>query len=198
MTWANVLLLAAQIFNRPIILVPFHPEDAHNPGGTIEFHPREPSPYVTVQATTAPPTLATGQPRPRQGPRGPPTLSRDPLSSGTMTSTEAESALVLNSFYIEKVVKLREKLEVYCHPQNSPSLPRSAPNCQNKYFEFKFANESRIRKTICRLKPTRARGVDKIPASVLKLGVSVLAAPIARLVNVSLASGVVLVRSRQP
>jgi hypothetical protein len=60
--------------------------------------------------------------------------------SGTMTSTEAESASVLNSFYIEKVVKLREKLEVHCHPQNSPSSPRSAPNSQNKYFEFKFAN----------------------------------------------------------
>jgi hypothetical protein len=39
----NVLLLAAQIFQRPIILVPFHPEDAHNPWGTIEFHPRDPS-----------------------------------------------------------------------------------------------------------------------------------------------------------
>jgi hypothetical protein len=39
----NVLHLAAQIFNRPIILVPFHPEDAHNPAGTIEFHPRDPS-----------------------------------------------------------------------------------------------------------------------------------------------------------
>jgi hypothetical protein len=35
--------LAAQIFHRPIILVPFHPEDAHNPWGTIEFHPRDPS-----------------------------------------------------------------------------------------------------------------------------------------------------------
>jgi hypothetical protein len=35
--------LAAQIFQRPIILVPFHPEDAHNPWGTIEFHPRDPS-----------------------------------------------------------------------------------------------------------------------------------------------------------
>jgi hypothetical protein len=111
--------------------------------------------------------------------------------SGTLTSTEAESASVLNLFYIEKAMKLCEKLEVHCHPQNSPSSPRSAPNSQNKFFEFKFANETRIKKTNCRLKPTRARGVDEIPATVLKLGVSILAAPITRLVNVSLVSGVV-------
>jgi hypothetical protein len=63
---------------------------------------------------------------------------------------------------------------------------------KTSFLSLKFANESRIKKTICRLKTTRAQGIDEIPASVLKLGVSVLAAPIARLVNVSLASGVVL------
>jgi hypothetical protein len=113
-------------------------------------------------------------------------------ASGTLTSTEAESATVLNTFYIEKVRKLCEKLQVHCHPQIVSSYPRSVPNSNNKFFAFGFANETRITKTIHRLKPTKARGVDDIPASILKLGVSVLAAPIARLVNISLASGVVL------
>jgi hypothetical protein len=76
-------------------------------------------------------------------------------------------------------------------PSSSWSYPRSVPNSNNKFFAFGFANETRIAKIICRLKPTKARGVDDIPASILKLGVSVLTAPIARLVNVSLASEVV-------
>jgi hypothetical protein len=112
-------------------------------------------------------------------------------ASGTLTSTQAESATMLNTFYIEKVRKLREKLQVHCHPQIVSSYPRSVPNSNNKFFAFRFANETRIAETIRRLKPTKARGVDDIPASILKLGVSVLAAPIASLVNVSLASGVV-------
>jgi hypothetical protein len=112
-------------------------------------------------------------------------------ASGTLTSTDAESATVLNTFYIEKVKKLREKLQVHCHPQIVSSCPRSVPNSNNEFFAFGFADETKIAKTIRRLKPTKARGIDDIPASILKLGVSVLAAPIARLVNVSLASGVV-------
>jgi hypothetical protein len=66
--------------------------------------------------------------------------------SGTPTSTEAESASVLNSFYIKKVMKLREKLEVHCQSQNSPSSPRSPPNSQNKFFEFKICERVQNKK----------------------------------------------------
>jgi hypothetical protein len=62
---------------------------------------------------------------------------------------------------------------------------------RGRTFLFSFANAGKIAKTIKQLGPTEAVGIDGIPASVLKKGVTVLATPLAHLVNRSLAEGVV-------
>jgi hypothetical protein len=56
---------------------------------------------------------------------------------------------------------------------------------------FEFANAARVKGIILGLSSTEALGNDGIPVSVLKLGVEVFAAPIAHLVNRSLATGIV-------
>jgi hypothetical protein len=60
-----------------------------------------------------------------------------------------------------------------------------------KSFSFSFANAGKIARTIKRLGPREAVGIDGIPASILKKGVSLLAAPLAHLVNRSLDEGIV-------
>jgi hypothetical protein len=56
-------------------------------------------------------------------------------------------------------------------------------------FCFKFSNAKRIAKTIKGLNNTEALVIGRIPTSVLKKGVEVLARPIAHLVNRSLSEG---------
>ena len=46
-----------------------------------------------------------------------------------------------------------------------------------------------VAKTIKGLKNTSALGIDKIPTSAWKLGVEILAAPVAKLINLSLSTG---------
>jgi hypothetical protein len=56
-------------------------------------------------------------------------------------------------------------------------------------FHLKFANAKRTSEAIKGLNNTEALGVDKIPTSVLKKGVEILAGPVSHLVNRSLAEG---------
>jgi hypothetical protein len=56
-------------------------------------------------------------------------------------------------------------------------------------FHFKFANAKRTSEAIKGLNNTEALGVDKIPTSVLKKGVEILAGSISHLINRSLAEG---------
>ena len=58
-------------------------------------------------------------------------------------------------------------------------------------FDFKFISASVVTRFISSLKNTKALGVDKIATEALKKGVITLSGPIARLCNISMASGVV-------
>ena len=57
-------------------------------------------------------------------------------------------------------------------------------------FEFNFVNASQITKKISNLKNTKALGVDNIATEVWKKGRITLSGPIARLCNVSMATGI--------
>jgi len=67
--------------------------------------------------------------------------------------------------------------------------PPSMSTNTRERFSFKFASAGNIAKVICGLKNTEAQGLDGIPIKVLKLGVEVLASPVAHLVNMSLSQG---------
>jgi hypothetical protein len=59
-------------------------------------------------------------------------------------------------------------------------------------FFFKFENVKKISRLIKGLNNTEAIGMDRIPTSVLKKGVEVLAGPVSHMVNCSLAEGCVV------
>ena len=106
------------------------------------------------------------------------------IVDGNATIGNAEAAKVMNNFYIEKVTKLRANLRSVSTPLSD--WPRSSAA-----FHFSFASAGKISKVISAMKSTEALGLDGIPVSILKKGVDVLASPIAHLINMSLASGIV-------
>ena len=104
--------------------------------------------------------------------------------NGVPTKDKFEAATATNQFFIEKVVKLREKLP----PASSvKALPRELT--PPRRFEFSFANASKVARIIRGLSSTGALGNDGIPVNILKLGVNILASPIAHLINMSLSTG---------
>jgi hypothetical protein len=116
---------------------------------------------------------------------GPPSLPQSIIApSGLKTSGAAAAADVMNAYYIDKVNLLREKIpSAHIHPQISAS--------KEKTFAFSYANAGRVSATIKALGNSQAVGIDGIPMLVFKLGSEVLSSPIARLVNVSLSSGII-------
>jgi hypothetical protein len=91
----------------------------------------------------------------------------------------------MNTFYVTKVDKLREKIADAPPPPLSDWPKKSAP------FNFSYANAGRIAKIVRGLGSTEALGIDGIPISVLKKGIETLASLLAHLINRSLASGTV-------
>jgi hypothetical protein len=90
----------------------------------------------------------------------------------------------LNSFYIDKVNKLREKTRGAASARTSEWPPASAP------FSFTFVRAARVIKTIRGLNSTEALGLDGVPVSVLKKGSEVIGYPLAHVINRSMHTGV--------
>ena len=114
-----------------------------------------------------------------------PTLPASLEVNGVSTVGNLEAADAMNAYYIKKIDDLRDEL-TDCPPPPTSSWPE-----QSRDFSWKFPNAGRISRIVGDLGSTEALGIDGIPVSVLKKGVSVLASPIAFLVQRSLASGIV-------
>jgi hypothetical protein len=112
----------------------------------------------------------------------PPSLVKS--GSRTKTASDKEAADEMNSFYIDKVDKLRKKTEGTPPPPPPPSWPPAPAT-----FNFAYISAGRLKKIVLGLNPTEAQGIDAIPVSVLKKGIKLLADPITYLVNRSLATG---------
>ncbi len=94
----------------------------------------------------------------------------------------------MNKFYVDKISKLRDRI-------TAPPVPNSpiGGGSRDEVGEFvlKEPSVASVAKEILALKNTGAEGVDKIPVSVLKKGVEVLAAPITHLISASIRTGMV-------
>jgi hypothetical protein len=101
---------------------------------------------------------------------------------GSPTESSADAANLVNEFYVAKVDKLRERN--IGHDPIKSDWPKETGD-----FGFSFTNAGRITKVVKGLKSTNAAGVDDIPIGVYKMGIDVLAAPVAHMVNRSLAVG---------
>ncbi len=103
-----------------------------------------------------------------------------------------ELANHMNEFYISKIEKLRSGIPPREQEQGQAEGTRPCPGEEpEEELVLRPPSVLQIKKVISALKNTGAVGVDGIPVSVLKMGVDVLADPIAHLVATSLASGIV-------
>jgi hypothetical protein len=107
------------------------------------------------------------------------------LPDGSKTTGNVSAAETMMGYYIDKVLNLRVGIA------NAPPAPTPAWPATKHPFSFSFATGGKVAKTIKNLKNTEALGIDGIPVSILKKGVTLLATPLAHLVNRSLAEGVV-------
>jgi hypothetical protein len=108
------------------------------------------------------------------------------------TKGNLEAANVVNSFYVEKVQKIRAGRSVENGTRESAATPRSRYTRGKilSTFSFNFAIAGRISKVITGLKTTSTLGTDGIPVAVLKMGSDVLTGPISHLVSMLLSAGV--------
>jgi hypothetical protein len=104
-------------------------------------------------------------------------------AGGSMTDGALAAAEAMNTFFVEKVVKLRVPLI------GAPAAPRNSWPPKSSPFSFKYCNAGKIKKIVKGLRSTPAVGVDGIPVAVLKLGIECLASPISHVINRSLATG---------
>ncbi len=87
----------------------------------------------------------------------------------------------VNRFYVDKISKLRDRIKL-------PPTPHSPAGevDEGEEFVLKKPTVAGVAREILALRNTGAEGRDKIPVSVLKKGVDVLAAPITHLISMSI------------
>ena len=91
-----------------------------------------------------------------------------------------------NKFFIEKIANLVKGLNTETETPHE-TMETQQPIMDK--FKFNFVNAGSIAKIIKGLKNTSAEGIDKIPTAAWKLGVEILAGPVAKTINLSLSTG---------
>ena len=106
---------------------------------------------------------------------------------------------------MEKIAKLvngiaSENVTLLKTPETPPDTPPETPPETSpetlatqqpilEKFKFTFVTAGSVAKIIKGLKNTTSLGIDKIPTAAWKLGVEILAGPVAKLINLSLSTG---------
>ena len=96
-----------------------------------------------------------------------------PLPSGAGSAKQA--ADLANNHYIEKVHNLRKDL------RTNMSSKELAPS--DSGFKFHCIGANALKKSLTSLQSKTSMGVDKVPITVLKAGISALALPLVHIVN---------------
>lgn len=132
-----------------------------------------------------------------------------PLLEGA--SSDLEAADICNEYYINKVKDIRTHLDAKLDvspssptPSASPSTPPSTSTSPTLYsqpssmlqspapqpkFSFEGVTAGKIAKIIKAMKPKKSFGIDGLPIAVYKMGLDVLAPPIALMCTTSLTVG---------
>ncbi len=113
-------------------------------------------------------------------------LAKEAVGLTTSSSLPSSlSATTLNTFYVDKVEKIRASIR----PGPIPAICLTPE--PTSMFSFEYPSAGTVASVIKGLKNTGAVGADGICVEVLKRGVDVLASPIGHLVRLSLASSTV-------
>jgi hypothetical protein len=118
-----------------------------------------------------------------KGPTPLPQLVPDADSTAEGEGSRCNSASVANRYYIKKIEEIRANLPPPKY------LPHSRP--AEDTLTLRPVSAGKVAKIIRGLHSSRALGHDGIPVDVLKAGVDTLASPLAKLVNLSILSGLV-------
>jgi hypothetical protein len=111
-------------------------------------------------------------------------------ADGTQTEGNLKTANTINSYYVQKVLRIRAGRGVQNTSQMTSTTSRDRDRRGKNTFAFDFSSAGRIAKIFSELKSTSALGTDGIPVSVLKMESDMLARPVSHLVNMSLLAGV--------
>ena len=113
------------------------------------------------------------------------TLNED----GKIIEDEKEIGNIFNSFFIEKIINLRENIDQKMVTDPTEKLKKKMER-KNLRFSLKTVSEKKVYKAICSLKKKKSSGSDGLTQEQLVLGAKALAAPLTRLINSSITSGV--------
>ncbi len=109
----------------------------------------------------------------------------------------AELAAHVNNFYVDKISKLRSGIDRSGGGEGEPEGGSSGGGGGGDGADggdvlvLRPPSEAEVAREILKLRNTGAEGADQIPVAVLKMGVGVLAGPIAHLVATSITTAVV-------
>lgn len=104
-----------------------------------------------------------------------------PKRKKNQASRDSLTAAKFNQFFISIAGKL-------CEHFASPSLPRVLTPRVDPDFALQEVSASFVRQELQKMKPTKATGLDGIPARLLKDAAPEIAKPIAHLVNLTIST----------
>lgn len=105
-----------------------------------------------------------------------------------VVSDSKKVAEILNDFFIKKISSLREKIHIAGNNDPLEKVKRKV-NGKNLFFRLKPVPEKHVANVIRKMNKKKSHGIDSISSEVLKASVSILAAPLTRIINLSLTSG---------
>jgi hypothetical protein len=105
------------------------------------------------------------------------------------TSDEHKVAEAFNTFFVEKISKLKETVDP--NLVKDP-LERLKENVKNKNLSFKLnsVSSTTVQKLMKQMAKKKSKGRDGIPQDCLMLGAEVLAEPLSEIINSSIKSGI--------
>ena len=108
---------------------------------------------------------------------------------GKKIEDEKEIGNLFNSFFKEKIIKLRNNIDQTMVIDPFKKLKKKMER-KNLRFSLKTVSEKKVYKAICSLKKKKSSGVDGLTQEQLVLGAQALATPLTRIINSSITSGV--------
>ena len=108
--------------------------------------------------------------------------------SNIKIDNETEVAQKFNKFFINKIYKLRAKLE-HCSRTDPLSKMKEHIGKKKLNFQLRTISSSQVKKIIKKLNNTNSTGSDNISTKVVKAAIDVIAEPITCIINASIKSG---------